>query len=88
MEIKYTKPFEKDLKILSDKTVILRIDEFINEIASSPSLQNIKGLKALKGHRDCYRIRIGNYRLGIILKGKVLWFARIMHRKEIYRFFP
>lgn len=88
MEVKYSKLFEKDLKSLSDKSVVLKLDGIISEIASSSSLQKLKGIKQLKGHRNCYRIRIGNYRLGLLLGGNIVWLARIMHRKEIYRYFP
>ena len=88
MEVKYSKPFEKDLKSLSEKSVVLKVDEIISHITTSSSLQTLKGIKQLKGHKNCYRIRIGNYRLGLLVNGNVVWLARIMHRKEIYRYFP
>jgi mRNA interferase RelE/StbE len=88
MEIKFSKPFEKDLKALTDKAIVLKMEEIISEISSASSLKNIKSIKALKGHKNCFRIRIGDYRLGLLLDHDVVWFARIMHRKEIYRYFP
>jgi mRNA interferase RelE/StbE len=88
MEVKYSRLFEKDLKSLLDKSVVLKVGEIISEIEATSSLQKMKGIKHLKGHKNCYRIRIGNYRLGLLLEGKVVWLARIMDRKEIYRYFP
>jgi mRNA-degrading endonuclease RelE of RelBE toxin-antitoxin system len=31
---------------------------------------------------------IGDYRLGVIFDGEILIFERVLHRKEIYRYFP
>jgi mRNA interferase RelE/StbE len=35
-----------------------------------------------------YRVRIGDYRIGLELAGDELIFVRCLHRKEIYRYFP
>ncbi|MGH2412635.1 MAG: type II toxin-antitoxin system RelE family toxin, partial [Microcystaceae cyanobacterium] len=35
-----------------------------------------------------YRIRLGDYRIGLFIEGKTVTFARVLHRKEIYRYFP
>ena len=35
-----------------------------------------------------YRIRIGDYRIGIKGEGDVIVLMRVMHRKDIYRVFP
>ncbi|NET50360.1 MAG: type II toxin-antitoxin system RelE/ParE family toxin [Merismopedia sp. SIO2A8] len=35
-----------------------------------------------------YRIRIGDYRIGIIAKGDLVSFIRVLHRREMYRNFP
>lgn len=88
MEVKFSKPFEKDLKAISEKQVILKVDEIIRELQNTSSLQNLAGIKKLKGHKDCFRIRIGNYRLGLMAIGKTIWLARIMLRKDIYKYFP
>ena len=88
MEVKFTKGFEKDLKGIRDKQVVLKVSEIIETLRTTNQLSNIVGIKMLKGYKDCYRIRIGSYRLGLQLDGKVIWLARLMDRKEIYRYFP
>jgi mRNA interferase RelE/StbE len=88
MEVKFAKPFEKDLKSISEKQVIIKVDEIIGLLRHTSSLQNIAGIKKLKGHKDCYRIRIGNYRLGLMAEGKTIWLARLLPRKDIYKYFP
>lgn len=42
----------------------------------------------LKGYQTYYRIRFGNYRVGVGYEEDVLTFQRVLHRKEIYRYFP
>ncbi|MEO5359262.1 MAG: hypothetical protein H7843_02310 [Nitrospirota bacterium] len=45
-------------------------------------------ISKMKGYEGFYKIRIGDYRIGLyMLPGKVE-FRRALHRKEIYRFFP
>jgi mRNA-degrading endonuclease RelE of RelBE toxin-antitoxin system len=31
---------------------------------------------------------VGNYRLGLIIEAETVIFVRVLHRKEIYRYFP
>ncbi|MBL0309452.1 MAG: type II toxin-antitoxin system RelE/ParE family toxin [Bacteroidetes bacterium] len=89
MEVKFSKPFEKDFTAIStNKNLVLKVDELIQQFQKSDSLLKIEGIKRLKGHAHCYRIRIGHYRLGLLVEGKVVWLARLLHRKEIYRYFP
>jgi len=47
-------------------------------------------LEKLKGYTDKYKIRVGNYRIGITVdqETKTLICQRIAHRKDIYRIFP
>jgi len=38
--------------------------------------------------RNAYRARIGDYRIGFFFAGQTVIFARVLHRKDTYRFFP
>ncbi|WP_079720471.1 type II toxin-antitoxin system RelE family toxin [Salegentibacter holothuriorum] len=57
-------------------------------------LQNTENLsqqpiKKLKGFKDFYRIRIGDYRLGVKkLTDQEILLVRFLQRKEIYKYFP
>ncbi|WP_202218315.1 type II toxin-antitoxin system RelE/ParE family toxin [Okeania sp. KiyG1] len=48
----------------------------------------MRNIKKLKGEEEYYRIRVGDYRLGIKVNDGIVFFVRILHRKEIYRYFP
>lgn len=47
-------------------------------------------LEQMKGYPGKYKIRIGEYRIGVTIdkQKKVLVCNRIAHRKDIYRLFP
>ncbi|MEG3988445.1 type II toxin-antitoxin system RelE/ParE family toxin [Microcoleus sp. S28C3] len=45
-------------------------------------------LKKLKGEDNAYRFRVGDYRIGFYFDGETVTFARVLHRKDIYRYFP
>ncbi|HAO10876.1 MAG TPA: plasmid stabilization protein, partial [Planktothrix sp. UBA8407] len=44
--------------------------------------------KKLKGDDNAYRLRVGDYRIGFYFDGETVTFARVLHRKDIYRYFP
>ncbi|GAB4440788.1 MAG: type II toxin-antitoxin system RelE/ParE family toxin [Anaerolineae bacterium] len=88
MEIRFEASFEKDLKKIRDKKLLKQIREVIEEVKLAKGLKDITVLKKLKGYETFYRIRLGDYRIGIdIVENKVI-FTRFLHRKEIYKYFP
>jgi mRNA interferase RelE/StbE len=60
----------------------------IADVERADSLQDVRSLKRLSGYRAYYRIRIGDWRIGVTMKKDVVTFVRCLHRREIYRFFP
>ncbi len=90
MEIVVDGTFFKDLDKLKNKSLHTKIDKVIEEIKTASAFSEIKNLKKLSAGKakDYYRLRIADYRIGIrIIESKII-FVRILHRKEIYRFFP
>ena len=88
MNVIFTKQFEKDIRKIRDKNVAVRIEEVIIEIKKAPGISQISNLKKLTGFKNSYRIRIGDYRIGLFIKNGTVEFARFLRRKEIYRYFP
>lgn len=90
MKIEFKRNFKEDLKKIKDKTVLQKVKELINAIEEAKSLSDIQNIniKKIKGYEDYYRIRLGNYRIGIKLEGDKVIFVRILHRKDIYKYFP
>jgi mRNA-degrading endonuclease RelE of RelBE toxin-antitoxin system len=51
-------------------------------------VREIRNIKPMKGYSNRYRIRIGDYRIGIEVEGKEVEVMRVLHRREFYRYFP
>jgi mRNA interferase RelE/StbE len=89
MRVLYLPAFVRDLKRLQGAREYARIRRLAFDVApASVSLEELAQVKKLYGQEGAYRIRLGAYRLGFFWDGKTLTFARVLHRKEIYRFFP
>lgn len=88
MKIEFRKSFEKDLRNIKDYDLLQRVKLVIEELESAVNLQQINNLKMIKTVSNHYRIRVGNYRIGISVNDNVITLVRILHRKEIYRYFP
>jgi mRNA interferase RelE/StbE len=59
---------EKDLKQLKSSTLYQRIYELaFTTLPEISTLQEIPNIKAMRGYTGRYRIRIGDYRVGIEL---------------------
>lgn len=89
MKTEYKPSFLKDLKALKSTPSFETIKALaFTEIPNLQKFEDIGNLKRLKGDDNAYRIRIGDYRLGIFFDGETVIFARVLHRKDIYRYFP
>jgi mRNA interferase RelE/StbE len=62
--------------------------EVISEVENSQNLSEIEHVKKLRGVENYYRIRIGDYRLGLKVENNIVIFVRFLDRKDIYRYFP
>lgn len=79
----------KDIDALgSNADIRKRLLEAIQRLKQIETLNEIHGIKKIEGYSDYYRLRIGDYRLGIKLTGGGLELIRFLHRKDIYRRFP
>ena len=88
MQVVFLKRFSKDLDDVSSKSVKQSLESFIVEIERATSLRNTPNVKKLAGYRNAFRLRIGDYRIGMFVEGDVIEFVRILHRKDIYKVFP
>ncbi|MVN22121.1 type II toxin-antitoxin system RelE family toxin [Mucilaginibacter arboris] len=84
----YNKKFLKDLALLPSKQRI-KVEKLVfQEIPAYEHLSEIKNLKKLQGYELYFRIRVGDYRIGLKIENQNLVFERILHRKDIYNLFP
>jgi mRNA interferase RelE/StbE len=88
MKVEFRKSFTKDLKNISDKSLLQKVKSEIETIEKANSLQEIAKRKKLKGFENFFRLKVADYRLGFALKNDTVIFVRFLHRKDIYKFFP
>ena len=88
MKVEVQKSFEKDISKIKDKKLAEQIFAVIETLEKCNSLSEINHLKRMSSGNNYFRIRIGNYRLGLKeIKGSLV-LLRFMHRKDIYAYFP
>jgi mRNA-degrading endonuclease RelE of RelBE toxin-antitoxin system len=89
ISVEYSARFVKDLKELRGTPSFQKIRDLCFEaIPNVGSMDEILHFSKLEGHEDYYRIRVGDYRIGLKMEGELIIFMRVLHRKEIYRYFP
>lgn len=88
MKLAFTKKFNKQVAKITSKELADEIIAVITEAESAVTISNISNIKKLSGYKFYYRIRIGDYRIGLFLNGDILEFAAFDHRKDIYKHFP
>jgi len=88
MKTAFKASFLKAIKKIDSNQLKTDIANAILNVESAESLRQISQLKKLKGYKQYYRIRIGNYRIGIKIEGDTVFFVDVDHRSNIYRIFP
>ena len=80
--------FAKDRERIQDARLLRRVEKVIRALERTESLDGVPQLKRLQGYPQFFRVRIGDYRLSLRVVGNQVDCVRILHRREIYRYFP
>ena len=88
MKVAYETAFLRDLKRIRSKRVRRRVQQVIEEVKKASAPHEIAGLSKLRGYETFYRIRVGDYRIGLEIVDDTNIFVRCLHRRDIYRYFP
>ena len=83
MEVDFTRNFLKKLENLKNDELLQKIQELIEDVIKAKSIEEISNLKKLSGHKVYYRIKIGDYRVGIEKIENQMKFLTFLHRKDI-----
>jgi mRNA interferase RelE/StbE len=73
---------QKELDAL-DNALFARVDRKITSLADNP---RPVGCKKLRGYKDLWRIRVGDYRVVYLLDDAktLVTIVRVAHRKDVY----
>ena len=88
MKTLFKESFLNDIEALEDSSLKKRIREAIARVEKAVAPRDIRSLKRLKGGDQCYRIKVGDYRLGLTLQDDAVVFVRCLHRKDISQDLP
>ena len=88
MNVLFRETFDEDLAAISDEALLRRIKGAIEGVEQAKTFREIPNLKRVETKGKYYRIRVGDYRLGLLFEGGSFVFVRCLARKEIYPYFP
>ena len=87
MRTVFKEKFLKQIEKLHDSNLKSSVTTAILNVEQAQTLNSITNLKKLKGYKSYYRIRIGDYRIGLEIKNETVTFAAFADRKDIYKKF-
>ena len=88
MKVVFQKRFLKELAKLPAESR-KGIEQFVfEEVPQLKSLGESGKIEQMKGYKGYYKARFGSYRVGLKVDADQVSFETVLHRKEIYRYFP
>jgi mRNA interferase RelE/StbE len=84
----FKESFARDLGKIPDEETLARIRQVIDTTEKARTLREIPHIKKLRTAGDFFRIRVGQYRIGLLAEKDQITFVRCLHRRDIYRFLP
>jgi mRNA interferase RelE/StbE len=89
MNTYFDSKFKKKISKIRDKNLAKRIENVIIDVTNAQSLSELTNVKKLTGHTDMFRIRLGDYRIGIqLISSQSVEFLDIDKRNDFYKSFP
>ncbi len=89
MNVEFDKSFHKWLSRINESNTLKKIELAILKAEGAKVINDIPNTKKLSGHKNYYRIKIGDYRIGFERINKTtIRLIIVANRKEIYQRFP
>lgn len=89
MKLEIRRSFTRDIEKIRNQSLLNRIERKIAEMEAADAITEVSGVKKLTSSSgNDYRIRIGDYRLGVTVEGDLAILVAFGSRGNIYRRFP
>jgi mRNA interferase RelE/StbE len=88
MKTAFKDSFYKSIIKLRNRKLKSEVADIISKVETAEDLRSIPNLKKIHGRGKYYRIKIGDYRIGLKLVDEVVYFVDLAHRQDIYKHFP
>jgi mRNA interferase RelE/StbE len=88
-KVEYKRKFLKEFASLP-QNVQSRVEIIVFKELEADNPFELGYINKMKGYKDKYKIKIGDYRIGLTInqKQKIIICERVAHRQEIYQIFP
>lgn len=87
MKTLFLSQFEKDIDKIRMQSTKDDIADAVEQVEQADGSSSVVNLKKLKGFKTAYRIRVGDYRIGLFISDDTVEFARVVHQEDIYKVF-
>ena len=88
MEIVFMNSYLRSIKKIKDKELLIDLNFAVENIETSINLTDVKNIKKMSDYNNFFRIKIGDYRLGIVNENNIIYLVQFEHRNDIYKKFP
>ena len=89
MQVTYSKTFLKDLSRVSPASRKIQIEKFVFEfLPQISSFEDAGNIEKMTGHNNYYKVRFGDFRVGLVKNKTSIEILRVLNRKDIYKYFP
>ena len=82
-----TRKFRKNLEKLPNNDQLAILDA-IETIEDATTFADISNLKAMQGYKNYFRLRVGNWRVGLFWTGTAFRLEDVGKRGDFYNRFP
>ena len=90
MRVKFKPKFWKDInREKNDKELMSALYKVFSNVEKAETLAAINNIKQLEKFESRFRIKLfidkkRDFRIGLYIHRKTVWFARFLHRKKVY----
>lgn len=89
MELVAKGQFYRNLSGLNNRKLMKAIYDTLKQVQQADNISEIHHLRKLKNFDVHYRIKVANdYRIGVVIRGRKVWFTCFGHRSNFYKKFP
>jgi len=88
MKCDFRPSFLHRIKKITDTSLKKDVERVIESVMVAQAPKNIPKLKKLQGYKIFYRIKFGNYRIGVAIENDLITFFECLPRKDFYKSFP
>ncbi|MGI8952860.1 MAG: type II toxin-antitoxin system RelE family toxin [Chitinophagaceae bacterium] len=87
MNIIITKKFSKDVDKELNAQQKHQLVQLLATITQSKTVSEIPDCKKMKGFKNAYRIKFGDFRIGFLWEDEIVKLSRVLNRKDVYKYF-